>query len=78
VNFIRVELELALTLLRIATTEEGLGDREGAEKAQALALDAYSNVKRFWPAMEPRATAEERAQIAKLQQEVSELMAPRQ
>jgi hypothetical protein len=61
-------------LLQLAATEKGLGDRDGAQKAQALAQEAYATFNRFWPGVEQRVTAEERNEINKLQQAVAELM----
>jgi hypothetical protein len=61
-------------LLQLAITEKGLGDRDGAQKAQALAQDAYATFNRFWPGVEERITAEERNEIKKLQRAVVELM----
>jgi hypothetical protein len=74
VDFLKLELKTAATLLQLAATEEGLGDRDGAQKAQALAQEAYANFNRFWPAVEQRVTAEERNEIKELQQAVVELM----
>ena len=74
VDFLKIELKTAVTLLQLAITERGLGDRDGAQKAQALAQEAYANFTRFWPGVEARVTAEERNEIKKLQQAVVELM----
>jgi hypothetical protein len=74
VDFLKLELKTAVTLLQLAATEKGLGDGEGAQKAQELAEEAYANFNRFWPAVEQRVTVEERNEINKLQQTVAELM----
>jgi hypothetical protein len=74
VDFLKLELKTAVTLLHLAATEKNLGDRDGAQKAQALAQEAYANFNRFWPAVEQRVTAEERNEIKELQQAVEELM----
>jgi hypothetical protein len=74
VDFLKIELKTAVTLLQLAATEKGLGDGEGAQKAQELAEEAYANFTRFWPAVEQRVTVEERNEIKKLQQTVAELM----
>jgi hypothetical protein len=76
VDFLKIELKTARTLLQLAATEKGLGDSDGARKAQALAEEAYANFNRFWPMVEQRVTAEERNEINKLQQAVAELMPP--
>ena len=75
-DFLKIELKTAVTLLQLAATEKGLGDREGAQKAQELAEEAYANFNRFWPAVEQRVTVEERNEINGLQQTVAELMPP--
>ena len=49
VQFVKVELRLALTLLRLADTENSVGDKEGSAKARALARDAYETFLRYWP-----------------------------
>jgi hypothetical protein len=74
VDFLKLELKTAVTLLQLAATEKGLGDGDGAQKAQELAEEAYANFNRFWPAVEQRVTVEERNEINKLQQTVAELM----
>jgi hypothetical protein len=76
VDFLKIELKTAVTLLQLAATEKGLGDGDGAQKAQELAQEAYANFTRFWPVVEARVTAEERSEINKLQQAVAELMFP--
>ena len=73
-DFLKIELKTARTLLQLAATEKGLGDGEGAQKAQELAEEAYANFNRFWPAVEQRVTAEERNEINELQQAVVQLM----
>ena len=73
-DFLKVELKTAVTLLQLAATERGLGDSDGAQKAQELAQEAYANFNRFWPALEHRVTVEERNEINRLQQAVAELM----
>lgn len=73
-DFLKLELKTAVTLLQLAATEKGLGDADGAQKAQALAEEANANFNRFWPAVERRLTAEDRSEIKDLQQAVVELM----
>jgi hypothetical protein len=74
VDFLKIELKTAVTLLQLAATEKGLGDGDGAQKAQALAQEAYANFNRFWPVVEHRVTVEERNEIKELQEAVAKLM----
>jgi hypothetical protein len=76
VDFLKIELKTAVTLLQLAATEEGLGDRDGAQKAQVLAQEAYANFNRFWPVVQQRVTVEEHNEIKNLHQAVVELMPP--
>jgi hypothetical protein len=74
VDFLKIELKTAVTLLQLAATEKGLGDDDGAQKAQALAQEAYANFNRFWPVVEHRVTVEELNEIRELQETVAKLM----
>lgn len=76
IDFIKTELQTAITLLQLSATERKLPDREAAEKARALAQEAYENFHRFLPTVEKYLTAEELSQIKELQSEVQKLLLP--
>lgn len=74
IDFLRIELETAISLLHLSVTESQLGDREAVSKARNLAQDAYDNFQRFWPAVEKHLSDEKRSQIKQLQDKVEELL----